>query len=490
MSVDTRTSAGTEQLVPQHPQLLIGNEWVDAQSGKTFATLNPATEEVLAEVAEADSADVELAVRAARRAFEGPWGRTSPPERAALLRRWAELIALHADDLSRLEVLDSGMTIGTARGMVDGAVATVLHFAGAAQNIHGMTPQSGADRLHYSLRDPVGVVGSIIPWNAPIVNAVWKLSPALAAGNTVVLKPAELTPLTALKMVELLLEAGLPAGVVNVLTGFGLGAGSSLAEHLGVDKVSFTGSTEVGKLILQASAGNLKHVSLELGGKSPNIIFDDADLSVAVPTAVAAFTTLGGQICTAGTRLFVQRGLHDEFVDAVTKQVAALQIGNPLDAGTNVGPLVSGEQRDRVAGYLALGREAGARATVGGSAVDGAGFYVSPTVFTGVDNDMQIAQEEIFGPVVSVIAFDDEDDVLALANHSQYGLAAALWTNDLGRAHRMARRLQAGTVWINTWGGLDPTLPFGGYKQSGVGREFGLDWYHAYTENKAVYLAL
>ena len=492
MTVDTRPAAdpraGAALSVP--PKLFIGSQWVDARSGKTFDTVNPTDETVLAAVAEADEADVDLAVRAARKAFEGPWGRTSPAERAAVLRRWAALIEQHAEELVQLEVLDSGMTRPTASGMVAGGVETILHFAGAAQAIHGNSPQTGASMLHYSLRDPVGVVASIIPWNAPITNAIWKLSPALAAGNTVVLKPAELTPLTALRLVDLLVQAGLPDGVVNVLPGFGHTAGAQLARHPGVDKVSFTGSTEVGKLILEASAGNLKHVSLELGGKSPNIVFDDADLSLAIPTAVAAFTTLGGQICTAGSRLFVQRGIHDEVVAAVTAAVSGLVVGDPLDPATNVGPLVSGEQRDRVARYLAWGREDDARAAAGGSVVDGPGYFVNPTVFTGVDNSMRIAREEIFGPVVSVIPFDDEDSALAMANDTQYGLAAALWTTDLGRAHRMARRLQTGTVWVNTWGGLDPTMPFGGYKQSGVGREFGLDWYHAYTENKAVYISL
>jgi acyl-CoA reductase-like NAD-dependent aldehyde dehydrogenase len=493
MAAESTTDAGRDLdgILPVLPRLLIGSEWVEARSGQTFETVDPATAKVVATVAEGDAVDVDLAVQAARRAFEsGPWGRTSPAGRAALLRRWAELIGRDRDDLARLEVLDSGMTLPMARGMIAGGVETILHFAGAVQSIHGVAPQTGAGAMNYSLRDPVGVVASIIPWNAPITNAIWKLSPALAAGNTVVLKPAELTPLTALKLAELLIEAGLPEGAVNVVPGFGHTAGARLAEHPDVDKVSFTGSTEVGKLILQASAGNLKHVSLELGGKSPNIVFDDADLDLAVPTAVAAFTTLTGQICTAGSRLFVQRAIHDEFVAAVTKLVSALVVGDPLDEGTNVGPLVSEEQRDRVARYLALGREAGAVPTIGGSVLDGPGYFVAPTVFTGVSNGMQIAREEIFGPVVSVIPFDDEDDALALANDTRYGLASALWTRDLGRAHRMARRLQAGTVWVNSWGGLDPTLPFGGYKESGAGREFGPDWYHAYTENKAVYISL
>jgi acyl-CoA reductase-like NAD-dependent aldehyde dehydrogenase len=493
MTAESTTDAGRDLdgILPVPAKLLIGGEWVEARSGQTFETVNPATAKVVATVAQGDAADVDLAVQAARRAFEsGPWGRTSPAERAALLRRWAELIGRDRDDLARLEVLDSGMTLQMARGMIAGGVETILHFAGAAQSIHGVTPQTGVGAMNYSLRDPVGVVASIIPWNAPITNAIWKLSPALAAGNTVVLKPAELTPLTALKLAELLIEAGLPEGAVNVVSGFGHTAGARLAEHPDVDKVSFTGSTEVGKLILQASAGNLKHVSLELGGKSPNIVFDDADLDLAVPTAVAAFTTLTGQICTAGSRLFIQRAIHDEFVAAVKKLVSALVVGDPLDEGTNVGPLVSEEQRDRVARYLALGREDGAVPMVGGSVLDGPGYFVAPTVFTGVGNGMRIAQEEIFGPVVSVIPFDEEDDALALANDTRYGLASALWTRDLGRAHRMARRLQAGTVWVNSWGGLDPTLPFGGYKESGVGREFGPDWYHAYTENKAVYISL
>ena len=472
-------------------QLLIGNEWLDAGSGATFETIAPATEQRLADVALAEEADIDRAVQAARAAFEdGPWPRMSPAERAGYLRRFAERIEANAEPLARLEAEDSGMTLDMAHAMIAGAVETVLHFAGAAQGIHGMTPQSASGSLHYTLRDPIGVVGSIIPWNAPITNAVWKLGPALAAGNTILLKPAELTPLTALRLGALALEAGFPKGVVNVLPGLGAGAGAAVARHPGIDKVSFTGSTEVGKRILQGSVDQLKHVSLELGGKTPNIVFDDADLTVAVPTAVAAFTTLCGQICTAGTRLFVQRGIYEDFVDAVSAGVGGLVVGDPLDAGTQVGPVVSGEQRDRVAAYLASGAQSGATARVGGAVLDRPGFFVAPTVFTGVDRDARIATEEIFGPVLSVFPFDTEDVVLQWANATPYGLGAAVWTRDLGRAHRMARRLQAGTVWVNTWGGLDPTMPFGGYKQSGVGREFGLDWYYAYTENKAVYVAL
>ncbi|MBS1676368.1 MAG: aldehyde dehydrogenase family protein [Actinobacteria bacterium] len=489
---DTAPSAErVDDLLGGPAVLLIGDEWVDAESGATFPTTNPATEETLAEVAEAGDADVERAVGTARKAFEAAsWRDTSPADRAVLLRRFAELIARDADDLARLETLDSGMTLPTAEAMIAGAIETVLHFAGAAHTIHGVTPQSGGDAFNYSLRDPVGVVASIVPWNAPITNAVWKLSPALAAGNTVILKPAELTPLTALRLGRLVLEAGFPPGVVNVLPGMGEGAGSALAAHPGVDKVSFTGSTEVGKLILAVSGSTLKHVSLELGGKTPNIVFADANLEAALPVAVAAFTSLSGQICTAGSRLFVQRAIHDEFAARLSAAVGSLTVGDPTAAGTDVGPLISAGQRDRVAAYLATGKEAGATASAGGAVIEGRGFFVEPTVFTGVENSMRIAREEIFGPVVSVIPFDDEEEAVRLANETDYGLAAALWTRDLGRAHRLARRLEAGTVWVNKWGSLDPTMPFGGYKQSGLGREFGLDWYQAYTENKAVYIAV
>jgi acyl-CoA reductase-like NAD-dependent aldehyde dehydrogenase len=472
-------------------RLLIDNTWVDAQSGNTFATDNPTTGERLADVAQAEAADVDAAVRAARAAFDdGPWPQMSPAERGVYLRRFAELIDGHAEELAQLETLDSGMTIGMARGMVAGAAETLVHFAGAAHAIHGVTPQSDSGALNYSLRDPIGVVGSIVPWNAPITNASWKLGPALAAGNTIVLKPAELTPLTALRLGELALLADFPSGVLNVLPGLGTGAGAALADHAGVNKVSFTGSTEVGKQILRASIDQLKHISLELGGKSPNIIFADADLEKATAVAVAAFTTLSGQICTAGSRLFVQREIYAEVVEAISTRVNGLTVGDPLDAATDVGPLVSRVQRDRVAGYLMSGKESGATSSAGGSVPDRPGFFVEPTVFSDVTQTMAIAQEEIFGPVVSVIAFDDEDEVVRMANDTRYGLAAALWTRDLGRAHRVARRIQAGTVWVNSWGALDPTLPFGGYKQSGLGREFGLDWYHAYTENKAVYVSL
>ncbi|WP_026197829.1 aldehyde dehydrogenase family protein [Sciscionella marina] len=488
---DDLAAESTVDVIAPRPRLLINNEYVDAKSRKTFATYNPATGRLVADVAEAGPADVDLAVAAARQAYEsGHWGRASPAERGMFLRRFAALIEANVDHLAHLETLDSGMTIHTARGMIAGSIDTLLHFAGAASAIHGMTPQSGANALHYSLREPVGVVGSIVPWNAPITNAIWKLGPALAAGNTIILKPAELTPLTALRLGELLLEADMPPGVVNILPGYGIGAGDSLANHRGIDKVSFTGSTEVGKSILRASAGDLKHVSLELGGKTPLVVFADADLASAVSTAVAAFTTLSGQICTAGSRLLVQRGIYDEFVDRLAAKVESLVVGDPLGDSTDVGPLVSSGQRDRVVSYLASGRETGAITVAGGDAIPGNGYFVAPTVFTGVKNTMRVAREEIFGPVVSVIPFDDDNDAVALANDTPYGLAASLWTQNLSRAHRITRQLKSGTVWVNTWGGLDPTMPFGGYKQSGIGREFGLDWYYAYTENKAVYVSL
>ncbi len=369
------------------------------------------------------------------------------------------------------------------------AVQALHFFAGAATNLSGHTVASASDRFNYTLREPVGVVGSIIPWNGPMLAASWKIGPALAAGNTVVLKPAEQTPLSAMRLAELAVEAGVPAGVINILTGFGPGAGSSIAEHPGIDKVSFTGSTEVGRKILEASNRNLKRLTLELGGKSPNIVFSDADLSKALPGSVLAFTFVSGQVCAAGTRLFVQQDFKDEFVSRLAEQTASIKVGDPMDEATTMGPVLCKEQFDRVQDYLAVGRDEGATARAGGAAMGGSGYFVEPTVFDDVTNSMRIAREEIFGPVVSVIGFSDEDDAVFQSNDTQYGLGAAVWTRDLSRAHKIARRIKAGTVWVNTTMQFDPTMPFGGYA-SGYGRDLGLDWYQDYTEEKAVFVRL
>src|ERR1700733_15369711 len=487
-----RNRAAASFLKSSPKKLLINGKWVAPKSGKTFETINPATEEVLTLVAEGDKADVDEAVKAARKALEeGKWSQIGPHQRAQFMFKIAELIDKHTDELAELETLDNGKGVAFSKAFdVPSAAETFRYYAGWCTKLYGETNPSDPSMFNYTLREPVGVCGQIIPWNFPLMMAAWKLGPALACGNVVILKPAEQTPLTALRLGELILEAGLPEGVLNIITGFGPGAGSSIAEHPDIDKVAFTGSTEVGKLILKASAGNLKRVSLELGGKSPNIIFADANMEQAVPTSLFGFTMLSGQVCCAGTRVFVQQDFHDEFVDQLTKFAATTKAGNPLDPKTTVGPLVSKEQFDRVKGYLALGKEEGAKARVGGEAGTGKGYFVDPTVFTGVKNDMRIAREEIFGPVASVIPFKDENDAVFQGNDTTYGLAAAVWTNDVSRAHKVARALKAGTVWVNCYNNIDPISPFGGYKQSGIGRELGKHSIELYTQIKSVYVKL
>ncbi len=474
-------------------RLLIDGQWVEARSGKTFETIDPTTGTVLARVAEADAADVDRAVEAARVAFERGWGESKPQLRSRLLYRIADLIESHADELAQLETLDNGKPIFESRNVdVPGAVETFRYYAGWPTKIYGETNPGDAEFFSYTLREPVGVCGQIIPWNFPLLMAAWKLAPALACGNTVILKPAEQTPLTALRLGELLLEAGVPDGVVNILPGFGETAGAAIANHRGVDKVAFTGSTEVGKLILKASAGNLKRVSLELGGKSPNIVFADADQDAATAGALMGIFFNQGQVCCAGSRLFVQERLYDEFTDKVSALAQQVKLGPPLDPETRMGPLVSSEQYARVKGYLTLGREEGATVKTGGeAATEGAlakGYFVKPTVFTGVRNSMRIAQEEIFGPVVAAIPFKDEHDAVLQGNDTVYGLAAGVWTRDVSKAHKVARALKAGTVWINCYNQMDPTSPFGGYKQSGFGRELGKHSLELYTQIKQVWL--
>jgi acyl-CoA reductase-like NAD-dependent aldehyde dehydrogenase len=382
------------------------------------------------------------------------------------------------------------MAISLARGMTAVAADTFRYYAGWATKIYGETNPSDPSMFNYTLREPVGVCGQIIPWNAPIAMLALKIAPALACGNVSILKPAEQTPLTALRIGELILEAGVPEGVVNVITGYGKTAGAAIASHPDIDKVAFTGSTEVGKLILQASAGNLKRVSLELGGKSPNVIFPDADLEDAVATSLLGFCMLSGQVCYAGTRVFVQSDFHDEFVEHLIRCASKVKAGDPLNESTMVGPLASREQFKRVKGYLEVGKKEGAKTALGGEARNGKGFYVDPTIFTDVKNSMKIAREEIFGPVASVIPFKDENDAVFQGNDTTYGLAAAVWTRDVSRAHRIARALKAGTVWINCYGNIDPISSFGGYKQSGIGRELGRHSIDLYTQIKSVYLRL
>ncbi|MGO9606929.1 MAG: aldehyde dehydrogenase family protein [Candidatus Binataceae bacterium] len=474
-------------------KLLIGGKWVPSKSGKTFETLNPANEEVLALVAEGDKADVDEAVKHARKAFEeGKWASMGPHQRTRVLLKIAELIDKNAEELAELETLDNGKPLFESKNIdVPGAAETFRYYAGWASKIYGETNPSDPGMFNFTLREPVGICGQIIPWNFPLLMASWKIAPALACGNVVILKPAEQTPLTALRLGELILESGLPESVVQIITGFGPGAGSSIAEHPDIDKVAFTGSTEVGKLILKASAGNLKRVSLELGGKSPNIIFPDADMkSAAFGSALGIFMNQG-QVCCAGSRVFVQESVYDQFTDSLSEIAKGVTLGNPLDATTSMGPLVSKEQHDRVLGYLAIGKKEGAKTKIGGEAgPQERGYFVKPTVFTDVNNGMRIAREEIFGPVASAIRFKDENDAVFQGNDTTYGLAAAVWTKDISRAHKIARSLKAGTVWINCYGMIDPVSPFGGYKQSGFGRELGKHAIELYTQIKSVYTKL
>lgn len=472
-------------------RLLIGGRWQDAASGRTFETLDPATEQLLCQIAEADSADVDAAVIAARKAFENPaWSGISSHARTRMLLRIAEQIDRHVDELAAIETLDNGMPLWYAKAAATAAADIFRYYAGWCSKIHGSTIPSDATGFIYTLREPLGVCGQIIPWNVPVLMASIKLANALCCGNTLVLKPADLASLTSLRLAELIQETDLPAGVINVLPGFGHTAGAALSLHQGVDKIAFTGSTAVGKQIVQASTSNLKKVTLELGGKAPNVVFADADLEKAVQAAVKTFCGNSGQVCSAGTRLFVQRAVYDEVLERVTNLAATFKVGDPLAADTKLGPLISATQRDRVRAYIEAGQEEGARLSLGGAPWAGPGYFVEPTVFGDVNNRMRIAREEIFGPVLSVIAFDDEDDAVLQGNDTTYGLSAAVWTRDIARAHKVVRALKAGRVWINTYGEADPAMPFGGYKQSGWGREFGQESIDAYTQVKAVMLRM
>ncbi|MGD9538435.1 MAG: aldehyde dehydrogenase family protein [Alphaproteobacteria bacterium] len=477
-------------------QLLIDGRRVDAKSGKRFPIYNPATGDVIAQAAEADAADVDLAVKAARRAFEsGAWPRTTPSERGRLLWRLADLVEEHLEELAELESLDNGKPVAVACvADVPLTVDMFRYMGGWATKLNGTTISlSLPGEYHsYTLREPVGVVGQIIPWNFPLLMAAWKIAPALAAGCTVVLKAAEQTPLSALRLAELITEAGFPNGVVNVLAGYGETAGAALAAHDGVDKVAFTGSTEVGKLIVKAATGNLKKVSLELGGKSPAIIFDDADLERAIPGAASAIFFNHGQCCCAGSRLYAHAKVFDKVLEGVSAEAKKIRLGSGLDANTDMGPLVSDEQFSRVTGYIESGVAEGAKVVAGGKRHGERGYFVQPTVLTDTKPTMKVVQEEIFGPVVCAERFTDADlDAMAkVANDTVYGLAASVWTRNIGLAHKMAKRVRSGTVWINCHNVFDAALPFGGYKQSGWGREMGEFVFANYLETKAVTVAL
>ncbi len=477
-------------------KLLINGKWVEAASGKTFPTYNPATGEVLANVAAGDKEDIDRAVKAARAAFEtGPWSRISPSDRGKLLWKLADLLEKHAEEFAQLESLDNGKPLKIARAAdLPLSIDNFRYYAGWATKIEGNTISLGLakqGKFHaYTVREPVGVVGQIIPWNFPLLMAVWKLGPALTTGCTVVLKPAEQTPLTALRLGELIMEAGFPEGVVNIVPGYGETAGAALAAHPDVDKVAFTGSTEVGRLIVHAAAGNLKKVSLELGGKSPNIVLEDADIEATIPGAASAIFFNQGQCCCAGSRLFVDKKIFDKVVDGVAQNASKIRVRQGFDPDSDMGPLVSEEQFNKVCGYLESGKKEGAKAVTGGGREGNRGYFVQPTVLVNTTDNMKVVQEEIFGPVVTAIPFSDINEIAAKANDTVYGLAAGIWTRDIKKAHALASKLRAGTVWINCYNVFDAALPFGGYKESGWGREMGHEVLKNYTEVKAVCAAL
>jgi len=471
--------------------LFIGGKFVDSVSGKTFAAINPATGQTLCQVAEGDKADIDLAVKAARKALEsGPWKTMDAADRGRLLFKLSDLVEKNAEELAALESLNCGKTINDARGDMQGVVNTLRYYAGWADKIEGKTVPVRGNFLSYTLRQPVGVVGQIIPWNFPLLMLAWKWGPALACGNTVVMKPAEQTPVTAMRLAEYALEAGFPAGVINVVNGFGETAGAALVAHPDVDKIAFTGHVDTAKLIQKSAADTLKRTTFELGGKSPNVVFADCDLELAVAGAFHAIYFHGGQCCTAGSRLFVEEKLHREFVQRLAEKARKRKLGDPLDAATEQGPQVSQEQMDKILGYVKLGEQQGATLLTGGKRAGDKGFFVEPTVFDNVRDDMAIARDEIFGPVVSVLPFKGVEEVVERANNTSYGLAAAVWTKDIDKAHRFAREVKAGTVWVNCYHVVDTTTPFGGFKMSGQGRENGEAALEHYTEVKTVTVRL
>jgi acyl-CoA reductase-like NAD-dependent aldehyde dehydrogenase len=484
---DTQTASGTERKLWK---LLINGNQVDAASGETFEVINPATNETLASVAKAGREDVDAAVAAAREAFDkGKWVRMGAARRASILYKVAQIMRDRSNEIAHLEVTNNGKAIGQAKAELSQAIEDFEFFAGAATKIMGNTIPVPGNFLNYTVREPIGVCAQIVPWNYPIMMAAWKLAPALAAGNTVVLKPASATPLTALLLGEICLEAGVPAGVVNVLPGPGADVGAYLAEHPGVDKIAFTGETETGRDIMRRAAGTLKRVTLELGGKSPNLVFEDADLDHAVNGSLFAIYYSAGQSCEARSRLFVQDSIYDRFVEQFVEKTKRLKVGDPLDPATNVGSLISPRHLERVDNYVNIGREEGAEVLAGGekagNGLEKGNFYM-PTVLAGVTNKARVAQEEIFGPVVTIMPFSSEAEAIQLANDVVYGLAGTIWTKDVGRAHRVAGQIKSGVVTINTPFTAFPGLPFGGYKQSGFGRELSMEALDLYTELKSV----
>ncbi len=488
------TLCAPERTVPlTATKLLINNRWTEAASGRSFPTIDPATGDEICQVAEADQADVDRAVKAARHAFErGPWHKMAAAERGKLMNRLADLIEKHADELARLESLDNGKPYRVAlTADVPLTIACFRYYAGWADKVQGRTIPISGNYFCYTRLEPVGVVGQIIPWNFPLLMQAWKLAPALACGNTVVMKPAEQTPLTALRVGELIVEAGFPEGVVNILPGYGPTAGQAIARHMDVDKVAFTGSTEVGHLIMEAAAQtNLKRVTLELGGKSPNIVFADAEMEKAIEGSHFALFFNQGQCCCAGSRLFVESKVYDEFVERSVERAKRRTVGDPFDEKTEQGPQVDDAQFEKVMSYIDSGKQEGAQLLCGGGRVGDRGYFIEPTVFAGVRDEMKVAQEEIFGPVMSIIKFDSLDEVIERGNKTMYGLAAAVWTKDITKATAVANGLRAGTVWVNCYDVFDAAAPFGGFKQSGIGRELGEYGLQQYTEVKTVTMAL
>ncbi|MEQ9408497.1 MAG: aldehyde dehydrogenase family protein [Fuerstiella sp.] len=491
MSLATESGSFVAPAVRQ-TGILIGDEWRPSVSGRTFKTINPATEEVICEVAEGDAEDVDLAVHAARSAFEsGPWSRMDARDRGRLLLKLADLMEQHLDELAALETLDNGKPISDSRAAdLPLAIDCLRYYAGWADKIHGETIPIRGDYFCYTRREPVGVCGQIIPWNFPILMVAWKWGPALATGNTIVMKPAEQTPLSCLRLGELALEAGFPPGVINIVPGYGPTAGAAIVKHRLVDKVAFTGSTETGQRIMADAALTLKRTTFELGGKSPNIVFADADLDAAISGAEFGLFFNQGQCCCAGSRLFVEDAIHEEFVERMVARASQRVLGNPFDGETTQGPQVDREQFDKIMRYIDSGNQQGANCVTGGQRVGSRGFFIEPTVFTNVSDDMEIAREEIFGPVMSILKFSDMNEIVTRANNTTFGLAAAVWTKDVQKAHRIAASVRAGTVWVNCYDVFDAAAPFGGFKMSGIGRECGEAGLHNYTELKTVTMNL